>query len=214
MNIRVAIVEDNRSVRDNLTLLVNKAPGFSCVASCPSAEEALASLPALMPDVVLMDIHLPGRSGIFCVTQLKTILPKTQVIMLTIEEDSDRVFESMKAGATGYLVIHVSTAEIREAVREVHQGGAPMSSQIARKVVNTFRQTPTPSVSVLLLSPKEDQVLRLLAKGHRSKEIGEELRIELSTVNTHVRHIYEKLHVRSRAEAVAQLYASKPSSKE
>lgn len=208
MNIRVAIVEDNRSVRENLSLLINSSAGLACVASCASVEEALSSLPPLLPDVVLMDIHLPGRSGIVGVAQLKTLLPKTQVIMLTIEEDSDRVFESMKAGATGYLVKHVSSVEILEAVRDVHTGGAPMSSQIARKVVNTFRQAQKPAASVLHLSPKEDQVLRLLAKGHRSKEIGEDLGIGLGTVNTHIRHIYEKLHVRSRAEAVAQLYSA------
>jgi len=206
-------VEDNRSVRENLALLIDNAPGFSCVATCTSVEEAWQSLPALKPDVVLMDIHLPGRNGIIGVARLKTLLPKTQVIMLTIEEDSDRVFESMKAGATGYLVKHVSSAEILEAVRDVHNGGAPMSSQIARKVVNTFRQAPKPPGSVQVLSPKEDQVLRLLAKGHRSKEIGEELGIEMTTVNTHIRHIYEKLHVRSRAEAVAQLYSLEQSLK-
>jgi DNA-binding NarL/FixJ family response regulator len=208
MNIRVAIVEDNSAVRENLSQLINATGGFACVAACATVEEAWRSLPALNPDVVLMDIHLPGRNGILGVARLKTLLPKAQVIMLTIEEDSERVFESMKAGATGYLVKHVSPAEILEAVREVHHGGAPMSSQIARKVVTAFRQTSQSSDSILRLSPKEDQVLRLLAKGHRSKEIGDELGIGLGTVNTHVRHIYEKLHVRSRAEAVAQLYSS------
>ena len=207
-NICVAIVEDNRAVRENLALLIDNAPGFSCVTTCASVEEAWKSLPALKPEVVLMDIHLPGRCGIVGVARLKILLPETQVIMLTIEEDGDRVFESMKAGATGYLLKHVSPAEILAAIREVHDGGAPMSSQIARKVVNTFRRAPKPAGSVQGLSPKEDQVLRLLAKGHRSKEIGEELGIGLGTVNTHIRHIYEKLHVRSRAEAVAQLYSS------
>jgi DNA-binding NarL/FixJ family response regulator len=204
MSIRVAIVEDNRAVRENLSLLIEAAPGFSCVARCASAEEAWQHLPGIAPDVILMDIHLPGRNGISCVAQLRTVLPQSQVIMLTIEEDSEQVFESMKAGATGYLVKHATPQEILEAVADVHRGGAPMSSQIARKVVTAFRQQPEIQASDLRLSPREEQVLRLLAKGHRSKEIADELGVGLGTVNTYVRHIYEKLHVRSRAEAVAR----------
>jgi DNA-binding NarL/FixJ family response regulator len=205
MSIRVAMVEDDRTVRENLALLINAAPGFSCVASCASAEEAWRQLPALAPDVVLMDIHLPGRSGVACVARLRTLLPQTHVIMLTIEEDSEQVFESLKAGATGYLVKHVAPHEILEAVAEVHSGGAPMSSHIARKVVTAFRQSSGTASDDLRLSPREEEVLRLLAKGHRSKEIADELGVGLGTVNTYVRHIYEKLHVRSRAEAVARL---------
>ena len=204
MSIRVAIVEDDRSVRENLTVLIDAAPGFACVASCASAEEALKQLPSAPPDVVLMDIHLPGRSGIECVARLKPVLPRTQIIMLTVEEDSERVFESLKAGATGYLVKHVSPDEILAAVAEVHRGGAPMSSHIARMVVSTFRQAPEACPADLRLSSREEDILRFLAKGHRSKEIADELGIGVGTVNTHVRHIYEKLHVRSRAEAVAQ----------
>lgn len=204
MSIRVAIVEDDRAVRENLAVLIGAAPGFSCVAGCASAEEAWQRLPALAPEVVLMDIHLPGRSGIACVAQLRTLLPQTHVIMLTIEEDSEQVFESLKAGATGYLVKHATPREILEAVAEVHSGGAPMSSHIARKVVTAFRQSSGATSDDLRLSPREQEVLRLLAKGHRSKEIADELAVGLGTVNTHVRHIYEKLHVRSRAEAVAR----------
>jgi len=202
--IRVAIVEDDRTVRENLAVLVNAAPGFSCVASCSSTEEAWLRLPALAPDVVLMDMHLPGRSGIDCVARLRSLLPKTQVIMLTIEEDAEQVFESLKAGATGYLVKHVSPQEILDAVAEVHKGGAPMSSHIARKVVITFRQSPGPGGTDVRLSAREEQVLRCLARGHRSKEIAFEMGVALSTVNTHVRHILEKLQVRSRAQAVAR----------
>jgi len=152
-----------------------------------------------------MDIHLPGQSGITCVGRLRALLPQVQVIMLTIEEDSEQVFESLKAGATGYLVKHVSPNEILEAVAEVHRGGAPMSSQIARKVVTTFRDEPTFDKPVVQLSPREEEVLRLLAKGLRSKEIAKALEVSVGTINTYVRHIYEKLHVRSRAEAVARL---------
>ena len=206
MSIRVAIVEDDRAVRENLTVLINAAPGFACVASCDSAEAAWEWLPAIAPEVVLMDIHLPGHSGITCVARLRTLLPKTQVIMLTIEEDTEQVFESMKAGATGYLVKHAAPQEILEAVAEVQRGGAPMSSHIARRVVTAFRQPLRPENPDLKLSPREEEVLRLLAKGHRSKEIAAELGIVLGTVNTYVRNIYEKLHVRSRAEAVAKYF--------
>jgi DNA-binding NarL/FixJ family response regulator len=204
MSIQVAIVEDNETVRENLALLINQTAGFSCLAGCATGEEALQRLPALSPDVVLMDIHLPGQNGIACVARLRELLPKVHIIMLTIEEDSNLVFESLKAGATGYLVKHSSPNEILEAVTEVHSGGAPMSSHIARKVVTAFRQAPAMPEDDLSLTPREAAVLRLLAKGHRSKEIAEELALSPGTVNTHVRHIYEKLHVRSRAEAVAR----------
>ncbi len=207
MSVRVAIVEDDRTVRDNLAVLIGAAPGFSCVASCASAEEAWRQLPSLAPDVVLMDIHLPGKSGIACVARLKTLVPDTQVIMLTIEEDSEQVFDSLKAGATGYLVKHATPEEILEAVAEVHNGGAPMSSHIARKVVTTFREPASAGDSEAGLSSREEEVLRLLAKGHRTKEIAEELDLSVGTVNTYVRHIYDKLHVRSRAEAVARFLA-------
>ena len=169
MSIHVAIVEDDRAVRENLARLIAAEPGFACVASCASAEEAWLRLPAALPDVVLMDIHLPGKSGIECVIRLRTLLPQTQVIMLTIEEDSERVFESMKAGATGYLVKHVPPREILEAVAEVHAGGAPMSSHIARRVVTAFRQPSEGGGPALKLSPREEDVLRLLAQGHRSR---------------------------------------------
>ncbi len=204
MSIRIAIVEDDRAVRENLAVLINEVPGFSCVASCASAESALKDLPSSPPDVVLMDIHLPGRSGIECVARLKLLLPRTQIIMLTVEEDSERVFESLKVGASGYLVKHVTPEEILSAVSEVHRGGAPMSSHIARMVVGAFRQSLARNTEDVQLSPREAEVLRLLARGHRSKEIAEAMSIGVGTVNTYIRHIYEKLHVRSRAEAVAR----------
>lgn len=204
MSIRVAIVEDDRAVRENLALLIGDAVGFSCVGACPSAEEAIKLLPSVAPEVVLMDIHLPGRSGIECVARLREWAPRTQVIMLTVEEDSERVFESLKAGATGYLIKHVPPEEILEAIRQVHQGGAPMSSHIARMVVTAFREPVRAEAEDLRLSARETEILRLLARGHRSKEIADELGIGVGTVNTHVRHVYEKLHVRSRAEAVAR----------
>ena len=204
MSIRVGIVEDDRRVRENLALLIDSAPGFACVAACASAEEALKRLPDAQPQVVLMDIHLPGQSGLECVARLRRLMPETQVIMLTVEEDPEQVFESLKAGATGYLVKHVAPEEILEAVAEVHRGGAPMSSLIARRVVTAFREPSGTASSDETLSAREAEILRLLAKGNRSKEIADQLNISTGTVNTHVRHIYEKLHVRSRAEAVAR----------
>lgn len=208
MSIRVGIVEDDRSFRENLAVWIDQTPGFSCAAACASAEEALKRLPNSAPDVVLMDIHLPGQSGIACVVRLRRVLPHTQVIMLTVEEDNEQVFESLKAGATGYLVKHVTPEEILEAVAEVHRGGAPMSSHIARLVVATFRRNAHNNASQPQLSPREEEILRLLATGNRSKEIADRLGIGIGTVNTHVRHIYEKLHVRSRAEAVARFVGS------
>jgi DNA-binding NarL/FixJ family response regulator len=205
MNTRVALVEDDEAVRANLARLVGAAPGFSCVAACASAEAALRELPDANPDVVLMDIHLPGASGIECVARLRQRLPATQIIMLTVDEDAERVFESLKAGANGYLVKHVAPEEILGAIGELRRGGAPMSSHIARMVVTAFRGAPSPEAALPGLSARESEVLHLLARGFRSKEIGDELRIGVGTVNTHVRHIYEKLHVRSRAEAVSRL---------
>ena len=202
MSIRVAIVEDDTAVRENLQVLISNAPGFSCVAACGSAEEALQKLPIIVPEVVLMDIHLPGKSGIECVARLRTVVPYSHIIMLTIEEDSEQVFDSLKAGATGYLVKHVEPKQILEAIQDVHRGGAPMSSQIARKVVIAFRGVPASTEERLTV--REEEVLRLIAKGLRPKDIGESLGLSVTTINTYIRNIYKKLHVRSLAEAVAK----------
>ena len=208
MSIRVAIVEDEQSMRENLAAFIDGTPGFSCVAACATAEEALQRLPHAAPDAALVDIKLPGKSGVELVRELGPLCPRMHIIMLTVEADGRQVFDSLKAGATGYLVKHVAPEEILEALREVHRGGAPMSSQIARMVVSTFREPPPVQTPEARLSPRESEILRLLARGHRSKEIAEELGITAGTVNTHVRHVYEKLHVRSRAEAVAKLFQS------
>ncbi len=203
--IRIALVEDDAAVRENLARLLDADPGCSCVAACASAEEAVRVLSTARPEVVLMDIHLPGRSGIECLADLCVLLPGVHVIMLTVETDSRRVFESLKAGATGYLVKHATPEAILEAIREVHRGGAPMSGEIARMVVTAFRAPVQAGKTDESLSPRETEVLRLLARGLRSKEVADRLGIGTGTVNTYVRHIYEKLHVRSRAEAVARL---------
>jgi len=203
-HIKVAIVEDNASVREGLATILDASPGFKCVCACGSTEEALRQLSADLPDVVLMDINLPRRSGIDCVRQLRIQLPQVQIIMLTIEEDSDRVFESLAAGATGYLVKNVPPASILDAIQEVHRGGSPMSSQIARMLVQSFHKTRSAVPAREALTDREEEILGLIARGYRSKEVAGELGISVQTVETHLRNIYDKLHVRSRAGAVAR----------
>jgi DNA-binding NarL/FixJ family response regulator len=175
------------------------------VVACASAEEGLKRIPVSTAEVALVDIQLPGKSGVDFVREFTALCPRVHIIMLTVEANSEPVFESLKAGATGYLVKHVVPEEILEAIREVHDGGAPMSSQVARMVVGTFRAPAPAAGDNLCLSAREEEIVRLLARGFRSKEIADDLRISAGTVNTHVRHVYEKLHVRSRAEAVAWL---------
>ena len=204
MNIRVAIVEDNDSIRDSLALILDGSPGLECCGAWPSAEEALANLPRQPVDVALMDINLPGLSGIECVRQLKAALPTLQFIMLTIEDDSRKVFDSLKAGASGYLLKSLPPAQIVAAVEEVHRGGSPMSSQIARMLVQQFQQAGRGNSELARLTPREEEVLGLAVKGYRSKEIADALSLGVQTVQTHFRNIYEKLQVRSRAEAVAR----------
>ncbi len=204
MSIHVAIVEDNASIRESLAMILDGSPGFMCCGAFESAEEALRAIPLQPVDVVLMDIHLPGHSGIECVRRLKALLPLVQIIMLTIEDDSRKVFDSLQAGATGYLLKSLPPAQILAAVEEVHRGGSPMSSQIARLLVKAFQQTTPPRAADPRLSPREEEILSYAAKGYRSKEIADVLFLSPQTVETHFRNIYEKLHVRSRAEAVAR----------
>jgi DNA-binding NarL/FixJ family response regulator len=203
MPISVAIVEDDREIREMLTRAVQKAPQLSFVGSCPSGEVALAELPALAPNVVVMDIQLPGMNGIECTGRLKQTMPTTQVLMFTVFMDSDQIFNALSAGASGYLLKRTARAEIVTAIEQVWQGGSPMSGEIARKVVESFR-TPTsrkPAVEEQL-TPREEEVLKLLAAGHGNKAIASALSVSAETVRFHLKHIYEKLHVRSRTEAV------------
>ncbi len=209
MNIRVGIVEDNEAIRESLALILNGSPGMRCCGAWRTAEEALRQLPREIPDVVLMDINLPGVSGIECVRQLKASMPSVQAIMLTIEGDSRKVFESLKAGATGYLIKNLPPVQILAAIEEVHRGGSPMSSQIARLLVQQFHQESPRQDEAVRLSPREEEVLGLAAKGYRSKEIADALGLSPQTVETHFRNLYEKLHVRSRAEAVARFVQRK-----
>lgn len=201
--VRVSIVEDNDRVRESLASLINGAPGFRCIGAHRSAEAALKLVPDEKPDVVLMDIHLPKLSGIECVRRLKAVEPGLVIMMLTAYEDDDLIFQALKAGADGYLVKQTPASEILAAIQDVHAGGAPMSSNIARRVIQSFHQPDTSFDPTEALSPREHEILDLLAQGFMNKEIADTLAIAFQTVHTHVRNIYSKLHVRSRTEAVA-----------
>jgi DNA-binding NarL/FixJ family response regulator len=208
MPFRVSIVEDDAGVRAGLVRLFNETREFQCVSSYPSTETALAHLPAEKPDVVLMDINLPGRSGIECVRQLKDLCPSLLVLMLTVYEDTEQVFKALQAGATGYLLKRTPPMQLLEAVREVLEGGAPITSHIARKVVEAFH-TPLSGKTageLIELSQREKEVLDLLAKGFLIKEIADKLGVGFGTVRTYVRRIYEKLHVQSRSQAIAKYF--------
>ena len=209
MKISVSIVEDDSPVRASLAQLIDSSPGCRCVSRHGSAENGLAEIPRIKPDVVLMDINLPGINGVECVRRLKPQLPATQIIMLTVYQNTENIFDALAAGATGYLLKQTPPDELLMAIREVHAGGSPMSSHIARKIVQSFRQAGPPFPEALspeaqTLTPREIQVLDLLAKGFLYKEIAETTKTTYATVHTHIRHIYEKLHVRSRTEAVAR----------
>lgn len=203
--IKVAIVEDNDSVRAGLAAMIRMSSDLVLAGLFPDAEAAFRDIVAFAPDVILMDIHLPGQSGIECVRVVKQRLPQTQIIMLTIEENGQRVLDSLKAGATGYLVKNTPPERILEAIRDVHRGGSPMSSHIARELVKIFANEPGSTRIDENLTQREEEILRYVSQGYRAKEIGELLSISPYTVQTHIRNIYEKLHVRSRAQAIAKL---------
>jgi DNA-binding NarL/FixJ family response regulator len=203
--IQVAIVEDIREIREGLQMLINFSDGFNCSQVYGSAEEALAALPVQKPDVVLMDINLPGMSGVECVRRLKPLCPDTQFIMSTVYEDDENIFESLKAGATGYLLKKTVPARILEAITEVHQGGSPMSTQIARRIIGTFQKKDAITAADELTS-REKEILKSLSEGLRYKEIAEKFRISIETVRSHARNIYEKLQVQSRTEALNKVY--------
>ena len=203
MSISVSIVEDDAGVRASLARLIDGAPGFRCLSQHPTAESALQEMPKTSPEVVLMDINLPGVSGVECVKRLKPLLPGTQVIMLTVYQNTEHIFKALAAGATGYLLKQTPPAELLDAIRDVRNGGSPMSGHIARKIVQSFQQPVPAAHEANRLSPREAEVLGLLAKGFLYKEIADQTGLTYATVHTHIRHIYEKLHVRSRTEAVA-----------
>ncbi|MDB6023945.1 MAG: DNA-binding response regulator [Verrucomicrobiales bacterium] len=211
MSIKVAIVEDSTRVRESLAALIGGSDGFRCVGTFPNAEAALAGIPKEWPDVILMDINLPKMSGIECVSKLKVLRPALQIIMVTVYIENEKIFQSMVAGASGYLIKQTPPAEILEAISDVHRGGSPMSSHIARKLVQYVAQVAQVArpAEKMELSPREHEILCLLAKGYQYKEIAESLTISVETVRTHLRNIYEKLHVRSRTEAVVKFLEQK-----
>lgn len=204
MNLRVGIVEDERQIREHIFALINGSSGFECVGSFESGESAITKIPTLNIDTVLMDINLPERSGIECVSVLKPLCPNTQFIMFTVLEDSSLVFEALKAGAVGYLTKTTQPAKILEALMDAHNGGSPMSSQIARKVVASFHAQQ--NIELQNLTSRENEILDYLSKGYRYKEIANSLFLSTETVRTHIRNIYEKLHVNSRMDAVNKAF--------
>jgi DNA-binding NarL/FixJ family response regulator len=204
MSISVAIVEDDAAARRILCRRLGEAAGFYVAGEWGDAESALRPLPQCKPNVVLMDINLPGLSGVEAVSRLKPRMPGTQFVMLTVYEDANHIYDALAAGATGYLLKQTSRDELLAALREVHQGGSPITSNIARKVVQFFQQNPPPAAHGEALSPREHQVLELVTRGCPYKEIADTLKISVPTVSTYIRRTYEKLHVCSRAEAVAK----------
>jgi DNA-binding NarL/FixJ family response regulator len=202
--ITVCIVEDDQRVRESLAVLINGTENVRCTATYSTGEAALVDVARKKPDVVLMDINLPGISGIECVRKLKAQMPKLQILMLTMYEDDDNVFQSLVAGASGYLVKRTSPAELLKAIEEVHSGASPMSGKIARTVVQYFQSLRKAEPRAEYLSPREEEILNLLVKGYRYKEIADALSISFETVRSHLKNIYDKLHVHSRTEAVVK----------
>ena len=208
MPISIAIVEDDRAVRASLAAILQGAAECRCVGEFGSAQEALQNFPALRPDVILMDINLPDMSGVECVRQLSQLVPAARILMLTVQEDPDSIFKSLAAGASGYMLKPIRAAELVAAVKDVFGGGAPMTSNIARKVVQSFKQAGSSRSETESLSPREQGVLDALSKGCSYKETAELLGISYSTVHTHIERIYQKLHVQSRGQAVAKYLRS------
>jgi DNA-binding NarL/FixJ family response regulator len=202
--IKVAIVDDDEGIRATLATLIRRAPALRLAGDYPDAETALKEIPSRPPDVVLMDINLPGMKGVECVRQLKTTLPNVQFLMLTVYEDSDSLFNSLKAGASGYLLKRTASARLIEAIQDVHAGGSPMSPQLARRVVQFFSKPAGDNASVARLAPGEKEFLDQLSKGYAYKEIADRMNISIDTVRSYVRTVYEKLHVHSRTEAVVK----------
>lgn len=202
--LKIVLVEDKPDVRASWCKLLNTFADFRCVGDCASAEEALRMVPNLNPDMVLMDIFLPRMSGIECTARLKEVLPKTPIVVLTTSDDDEIIFRALEAGADGYLLKRTKPAELRTALLDALSGGAPMTSEIARRVVESFRQKGRHRDETIALTTREEETLLLLTKGYSNKEIADKLNLSVETVRSHLKHIYEKMHVRSRAEAVAR----------
>lgn len=202
----IAIVEDNAGICEELRQIIADAPDCTCAAVCRNLETAMRKIPPARPDVVIMDINLPDGSGITAVQKLKRLLPSAQILMFTIYDDSEQIFRSLEAGASGYLLKRTAPDELLRAVREIKAGGVPMTPEVARKVIQSFRRKPAMPAPEALTA-REEEILHLLAEGMLSKEIARRLEIGLETVNSHLKHIYGKLHVRTRTEAVIKFLA-------
>jgi DNA-binding NarL/FixJ family response regulator len=207
--IKVALVEDQPKVRESWTKLINSFPDFTCIVGCATGEEAVRVIPQQQPDVVLMDIFLPRMSGIECTVRLKELLPNTQIVILTAMDDQELVFLALEAGADGYLLKRTKPSDLRKALLDVLGGGGPMSSQIARRVIESFRQRAKIRDESVHLSVREEQILVLLSQGYSNKMIADKLALSIDTVCSHLKHAFNKLHVRSRTEAVVRYMASK-----
>jgi DNA-binding NarL/FixJ family response regulator len=206
MSISIVIVEDLDEVREGLKNFLSLSTDFTISASCKTAEDALVCVPELNPDIVMMDINLPGMSGIDCVRALRSKTAATQYIMFTVYENDEKVFEALKAGASGYLLKNTGLLQIEESLKELYKGGSPMSANIARKLVKNFYEQHELQADSTYLSPRENEVLHLLAQGFLYKEIADRLTISTSTVRQHIHKIYEKLHVQNRTEAINKAY--------
>lgn len=209
MSITLAIVEDLDEVRDGLKNFIALSQDFKVLSTFKTAEDAVNDLPKLKPDIVIMDINLPGMNGIECIQLVKDKSPATQFMMFTVYENDEKVFEALKAGASGYLLKNTGLVQLIESLKELHNGGSPMSANIARKLVTLFRSEQRQTPSLEELSQRENEILQLLAKGLLYKEIAEQLSISVSTVRQHIHHIYEKLHVQNRTEAINKAFGKK-----
>ncbi len=199
--IKVGIVEDNQTVREGFETLLNRTPGFQCVCACGTVAEALRKIPKALPDVVLMDIQLPDSTGVECTAKIKEQMPAVQIVIVTVYEDSERIFQALRAGACGYLLKRAQPEGVIAAIKEAHEGGVPMTPEIARKVIGQFRQQAAVTAQVEDLSVREREVLELVMHGFANKAIAERLGVTVAAVKWHLQHIYEKLHVHSRTEA-------------
>jgi DNA-binding NarL/FixJ family response regulator len=208
--LRVVLVEDQRDTRESWSRLISSFPDFTCICACASAEEALRVIPQENPDVILMDVFLPRMSGIECTARLKSMLPETPIVMLTASDEDEILFLALESGADGYLLKRTKPADLRAALLDVMTGGAPMTSEIARHVVASFRRKSGVLESSISLSPREEETLELLTRGYSNKEIADYLNLSIETVRSHLKNIYTKMHVRSRTEAVAHYMSKRP----
>src|SRR6516162_3271019 len=203
--IKVGIVEDNKTLREGFETLLNRTPGFQCICTCDTVAEALRKIPKAQPDVILMDIQLPDSTGVECTAKIKELLPAVHIVIVTVYEDSERIFQALRAGACGYILKRAQPEQVIAAVKEAHEGGVPMTPEIARKVIGQFRQQATAVAQVEDLTDREREVLEFVMQGLSNKAIADRLSVTVAAVKWHLQHIYEKLHVHSRTEAALKL---------